>query len=321
MSNDIEKQLQDLTNIVTNLANVVASQVTTLKPFYFGEWVKEWYKLYKCPILKKSTLIKYDYYISTCIVPNIGQLNINSDDFAVKLQEYLTSIDKGNTRKKVALIINNSLDKAVKLRKINYNPFISIELGSWTKKHYKPLDLYLQDYMLDLIYMEKYKCIYWILCCTGMRVGEFLALDLKKDIDYDKNIIYITKNYDYINKVVTVPKTTTGNRKIIFLNELKPHFDFLIKDISQGINFTYNGITLFFKRLYIKFDLKGYNLHTFRHTFASNCYAVGMREKHIQQLLGHSNIETTLNIYTHTLDSGISQLKSYVKKLNETYFI
>lgn len=42
--------------------------------------------------------------------------------------------------------------------------------------------------------------------------------------------------------------------------------------------------------------------HLFRHTFATRCFEVGMEPKVVQSLMGHSNISTTLNIYTHVLE-------------------
>lgn len=42
--------------------------------------------------------------------------------------------------------------------------------------------------------------------------------------------------------------------------------------------------------------------HLFRHTFATRCFESGIEPKVVQALMGHSNISTTLNIYTHVLE-------------------
>lgn len=51
---------------------------------------------------------------------------------------------------------------------------------------------------------------------TGMRFNEMVALNYTDDIDLEKRIIYITKNYDAINKVFTSPKT--GDSRSIDIN-------------------------------------------------------------------------------------------------------
>ena len=45
-------------------------------------------------------------------------------------------------------------------------------------------------------------------------------------------------------------------------------------------------------------DIKDITSHSFRHTFATRCIEVGMRAVALQRLMGHSNINVTLNTYT-----------------------
>ena len=47
--------------------------------------------------------------------------------------------------------------------------------------------------------------------------------------------------------------------------------------------------------------------HCMRHTFATRCYEKGVREKVIQKILGHSKLDMTLNIYTHTTEEMIEE--------------
>lgn len=46
-------------------------------------------------------------------------------------------------------------------------------------------------------------------------------------------------------------------------------------------------------------EFKHFTCHALRHTFTTRCYEQGVPDKVLQKLLGHTNIETTLNIYTH----------------------
>ena len=56
----------------------------------------------------------------------------------------------------------------------------------------------------------------------------------------------------------------------------------------------YNNYKIYLKKLNIK-----YTYHDLRHTFATNCIELGIDYKSLMELLGHSTITTTLNIYVH----------------------
>ena len=48
-----------------------------------------------------------------------------------------------------------------------------------------------------------------------------------------------------------------------------------------------------------KLKIKPINFHSLRHTFATNCINLGIDYKTVSDLLGHSDINVTLNLYVH----------------------
>jgi integrase len=46
-------------------------------------------------------------------------------------------------------------------------------------------------------------------------------------------------------------------------------------------------------------DMDGFHFHRLRHTYTSNLLSGGAEPKEVQELLGHSSVETTMNIYAH----------------------
>lgn len=52
-------------------------------------------------------------------------------------------------------------------------------------------------------------------------------------------------------------------------------------------------------RIAEKMDIDSFSMHNLRHTFATRCIEAGMRPKTLQKLLGHSNINLTMNLYVH----------------------
>ena len=47
-------------------------------------------------------------------------------------------------------------------------------------------------------------------------------------------------------------------------------------------------------------ELEGFHFHALRHTFTSNLIAKGAAPKDVQEMLGHSDVNLTLNVYTHS---------------------
>ena len=45
--------------------------------------------------------------------------------------------------------------------------------------------------------------------------------------------------------------------------------------------------------------LEDFHFHTLRHTYTSNLLSGGAKPKDVQELLGHSSVNTTMNVYAH----------------------
>ena len=67
---------------------------------------------------------------------------------------------------------------------------------------------------------------------------------------------------------------------------------------------TYLSVDYIIKRKYFnkilkELKIKQFNFHSLRHTFATNCISLGCDYKTVSELLGHSNVNITLNLYVH----------------------
>lgn len=287
----------------------------------FGVWLHKWHELYKKDRLKDRTVQELERYIDDRIIPVLGKIRL-SDLHGAELQAFVNSIERGNTRKKIAFILNASLRKAVALRKILFNPFDSVEVPGYRKGHYRALEFDEQNaicnyYLNPVAYnnylnVEPMKAVFFFMCCTGMRIGEFLALDMKKDIDRRRRKIRIDKSMDKETGKISSTKTESSTRTISYLPELQPYID----EISRN-EYTYYSISEHFRKLYKRLKIFGANIHSFRHTFVSMCYRAGIRDKYIQLYVGHADITTTMNVYTHGMDRGTSPLFEYILDLAE----
>lgn len=158
----------------------------------------------------------------------------------------------------------------------------------------------------------------------GLRIGEICALKWK-DFDFENNIIYITKTLQriYLPKatdekkskiIITTAKTKSSIRIIPISNEIKKIIEkltsknMLYLNLTQSENYIITNSKHFMeprclRRYYTQIcrqnNIKGLKFHNLRHTFATKCIEQGTDCKIVSELLGHSTVNTTLNLYVH----------------------
>lgn len=184
---------------------------------------------------------------------------------------------------------------------------------------------------LSFIKNDKTYCKYYdefvVLLNTGMRVSEFCGLT-SKDLDFnnrkinvDHQLVRERNGKYYVEKT----KTQAGCRFIPMTNEVFQSLKRIIENrpklkIEPFVD-GYTGFILVDKNgnpkiaLHIeneiRWSLEKYKKlfpnkppiivtpHVLRHTFCTNMINAGMDAKRLQYLMGHSDVSTTLNIYTH----------------------
>lgn len=277
-----------------------------------AEWLIEWLTVYKKDKIKKSTYTEYERQIKTIIAPVLGHFRLQEIRLS-QVQAMLNDIPRDNTRKKVFTLLNCALQKAT-LPTIGYlrqNPCYGVELPKRKiKEHRRAYTLEEQNTLLSVL-PERYAKAFFFLCCTGLRLGEFLALTTK-DIDFENQVILINKACDKKMNIST-PKTLSSVREVYSDKSL---FDFF--PLEYLGSYTHNGFHCQFVRTLKKYGIQGVCIHSTRHTFATLCDFVGIRDKLTQAMLGHATLSMTKDTYTHLYKKGNSPILEYVENLKNT---
>lgn len=143
---------------------------------------------------------------------------------------------------------------------------------------------------------------------TGLRRGEAIAL-MWENVDFEKNEITV-KYSEYKGKLCS-PKSDSSVRKVKITNtlkkvlieqKLKSNGSKFVFPNSNGELYMGNNITRrFFTPVMKATNIGQFRFHDLRHTYGSQLIAKGADYKYVQEQMGHSSANITLNVYAHVL--------------------
>jgi integrase len=243
------------------------------------------------------------------LTAQFGKLEIRNIT-AAQLQAYISSFAKrGYARRTVQMsldILRMIFNHAILDGAISANPCdaVSIPRGLPTAKREMPTE---DEMAIIKQSVSAPFGLFAILCFyTGLRRGEALALRYE-DIDRKAKIITVNKSVSFEGNrpVVKSTKTAAGERKVLLLDalaEILPTGDGLIFDNGNGGLLTK---TQYRKRWQRYCEATGIDTtaHQLRHGYATILFEAEIPDKDAQELLGHSSIAVTRDVYTHIRQS------------------
>ncbi len=276
----------------------------------FAEVADEWSD-YHFPGLEYNTLKQYRPALVD-VTEQFGHFfikDITSNQVDLYIKSYAKKGYAQKTVKTRLLILNLIMKYAVINQYIAVNPCTYITVPKNLPKTKRES---LNDREIETVknsINKTFGFFAFFLLNTGLRKGEALALRYS-DIDFSKKIIKINKTIEWIGNVPNVknhPKTDAGIREVPLLDCL---FDLIEHKFTDELLFHNADGELIrngnFTRLWNKYRTEtGLNItpHQLRHAYATMLYDAGIDIKTAQYLLGHANIQTTMDIYTHLSQS------------------
>lgn len=261
--------------------------------------------------LREHTMSTKEHIIKTKILPYFGEKPINKITVA-DVRCWQNALIRKHYSQTYLKTINNQLNAvfnyAVRYYDLSSNPCQKAgsmgkakadEKEIWTKEEFQQFADSVMDKRVPWL---SFTILFW----TGLRIGELLALTWE-DIDLEKKTLRVNKSYQRLNKkdLITAPKTPKSNRVIFIpqflVDDLRDYHDSLYAPQPQDrvLPVTKSTLEKDMKRGCKLSGVKKIRIHDLRHSHASLLAELKLTPNEAAERLGHENIETTLNIYSH----------------------
>lgn len=316
-------------------------------------WFERWVDVYKKKSVRPNTLREYTHIYNKNISPFLGNRNINSlikSDIQFLIDKASDNNYKYERQSKIKVILTDMFSRAIEDELMIKNPAKGVKLRADKEVNAFALTINQQVEFFEACKGTFYDNMYNVAVNTGLRPGELFALTLE-DIHMDEGYIDVNKTLVYQKYLddagktfhVEPPKTKQSYRhvpinsvcrnylikqfelkKIVSTRRPKEQNEYLfvtrfntpinsviysdsIRSIVRKINDTRS----------FGDEFPFFSGHTFRHTFATRCFEVGVQPKVVQAYLGHATLKMTMDLYTHVTEEKASDdIERIVKHKN-----
>lgn len=278
--------------------------------------------------IKESTYARYSHLIDTHIRSQLGKYQISKistqliEGFIENLLSCGRVDNNGGLSAKTVTDILTIVKSTIDYARYN-NLVVSCNLSKLTiKKKDKEMRVLCQSEQDALIRvliadMDLYKFGVLLSLYTGIRIGELCALQWE-DLSITNSTLKVRKTMQRIQEtnigassktkiIITEPKSDCSIRDIplpSFLVEIarqfRDHPKAYILSGERGKYIEPRTMQNRFKTYVKESGISDANFHSLRHTFATRCVEVGFELKSLSEVLGHSNVNITLNRYVHS---------------------
>jgi len=302
---------------------LVTARQQTLKQF-LERWLEDTCK----PVVRLTTYIRYRDVIKNHLVPAFGHVTLQkltSDMLRAFLKQKSDSGLKPTTVTLIRAVLHRALEDAVKDGLVARN-VVSLVKSPHIERHEAQMVTVEQaKKLLEAARGTSLDALLEVALTTAMRRGEILALRWS-EVDLERGTAFVRRTLTklaHYGVIENEPKTKAGRRRIelssVAVEALKRHQtcqeqvklkagdkwqdkNFVFCD-ENGRSFVPGTVVYRFEKLLKQVGLPHMRFHDMRHSAATILLAAGVHPKKVQELLGHSSIMVTMDVYSHVLPS------------------
>jgi integrase len=277
-----------------------------------GDYLQRWLLHYRVHARSKNTFIQAEEMCRLHLIPELGSIPLEklSPLDIQGLLDKRTESHSPKTVKHIRDVLRNALNQAIDWELMPRNPAKSVHLPRLRKKTPPAWTAEQLAVYLDTVNHHRLYAAFFIAAHTGMRRGEIASLKWK-DVDLNAGRIKVVghvKTEDSIRSIDLSPQA---------VEVLRQHFYAQAKE-KETLGKLYENEGLVFASPYgrpvhphtlthlhtefaDKAGIPRIPFHGLRHTMATLMLQANVHVKIVAERLGHSDIRTTLNVYSHVL--------------------
>ncbi|MFE5713267.1 tyrosine-type recombinase/integrase [Streptomyces sp. NPDC056501] len=302
-----------------------------------SEWLPYWLDNVVQPRLKLSTYDKYEAHVRLYLIPMIGSKRLESLGVA-DVRRFLVQLEKKTTAataKESHRVLRTALTAACREELITRNVATLVEPPRAKARELSPWSL---DETLDFLAAARRDPLYaaFVLAITmGLRRGELVGLRWA-DVDLDHRVLYVRQQTQRRRGVLYDDDPKGRRRRAVPLPAMciAPLRWHLMRQNDQrvkageewkGSDYVFTtrtgspveprNVYRSFTRVAASAGLRVIRLHDARHGCATILTAAGVPPRVVMEILGHSQISITMDVYTHVVQDTQREAISHMDRL------
>ena len=309
-----------------------------------GAFLTQWLEDVHKHTVRPRTYERYESLLRVHVVPALGHHQLQKLAPQHVQRFYTNKVEAGLSPTTVASIhkmLHLALEKAMRWNLVPRNVCDMVDPPRVRHYEIQPLNQEQVQQFLTGASGHRLEALFVLALATGMRKGELMALKWQ-DINFSTGNLQVRRILTHMpaklggkgGYVEAEPKTERSRRSIaiapLALEKLKEHRvrqlearlkagplwrenDLVFCSQVGGHLHTSRDVFVQFKRLLKKAGLPDIRFHDLRHSSATLLLGLGIHPKVVQEMLGHSQIGMTMDIYSHVMPT--MQVEA-VSKLN-----
>jgi integrase len=271
----------------------------------YGRYAEQWLDTIR-PTVKPTTWASYRWMLGRYVTPAIGHVRL--DELTVEhVRGVLVAPVSPRTTAYALAILRRSLTHAERVGLLNRNVARLVDPPRQVRPLVKTLTVEEAKAMLEAAEGHPLQALWTLLLCMGLRRGEGLGLEWK-NVDLERGMLTVAQSVVAVENRVEFSTPKSGRVRTLPMPTMCADAlrglgggEGLVFPTRNGTPIAPRNLTRSFHALCEKAGLQRLNLHSLRHSCATFLLAEGVPPAVIKELLGHSSIQVTLDVYAHVL--------------------
>ncbi|WP_432013761.1 site-specific integrase [Streptomyces cucumeris] len=302
-----------------------------------SEWLPYWLEEHIRPHRKRTTYIKYEMHVRLYLVPQLGTRRLESLTTANvrRMLKAVTAQASAATAKEAHRVLRTALTTACREELISRNVAQLVPAPRVEPRELRPRSLDETLTFLEATRSDPLHPAFVLAVALGLRRGEILGLHWR-DVDLDRRTLTVRTQlqrggnelYEDITKnrrarTIPIPLMCVAPLRWQRLRQATQRTaagkdwqdsDYVFTTRS-GRPIEPRNLNRSFERIAESAGLPRVRLHDTRHGCASLLFAAGVAPRVVMEILGHSQIAVTMNVYTHVNDDSRREAMGHMDRL------